>query len=47
MDVESLKLLFGQMAFRMHKNMDEYQELHEQYTNDNVIGLRIAALKKK
>jgi len=47
MDVQSLKLRFGEITFRMHDNMDEYNDLLKHYTNDQVIGLKIAALEKK
>ncbi len=47
MDVQSLKLRFGQITFRMHENMDEYNDLLKQYANDPVIGIKIAALEKK
>jgi hypothetical protein len=46
MDVQSLKLRIGQITFRMHENMDEYQKLLKQNTNDPVIGIKIAALGK-
>ncbi len=47
MDVQSLKLRFGEITFRMHENMDEYSDLMKHYTNDPVIGVKIAALEKK
>src|SRR5579862_7981650 len=47
MDVQALKLRFGQITFRMHENMDEYGDLLKQYSNDNIIGMKIEALEKK
>jgi hypothetical protein len=47
MDVQSLKLRFGEITFRMHENMDEYNDLLKHYSNDPVIGVKIAALEKK
>jgi hypothetical protein len=47
MEVQSLKLRFGQTIFRMHENMDEYNDLLKQYSNDNIIGMKIEALEKK
>ncbi|MBS1666975.1 MAG: hypothetical protein JST58_06330 [Bacteroidetes bacterium] len=47
MDVQSLKLRFGQITFRMSENMDEYQQLLKKYAKDPVIGEKVSTLQKK
>jgi hypothetical protein len=47
MDVQSLKVRFGQITFRMDENMDDYKDLLKQYAKDPMIGIQIDALEKK
>ncbi|MBS1916771.1 MAG: hypothetical protein JST87_10880 [Bacteroidetes bacterium] len=47
MDVQALKLGFGQITFRMRENMDNYNTLLKQYSNDPDIGKKINVLEKK
>jgi hypothetical protein len=47
LDVQALKLRFGQLTFRMDQNMDEYQTLLKKYGKDTILGPQVVILEKK
>jgi hypothetical protein len=47
MDVQSLKLRFGQITFRISENISRYENLFDKYKSDPQIGPEIANLQAK
>ena len=47
MDVQSLKLRFGQLIFDIRGILEKYQELVKKYRNDPEIGMKVQGLEVK
>jgi predicted metal-dependent hydrolase len=47
MEVQSLKMRFGQLTFRISENLMRYSDLFKKYKEDEQIGSRIADLEAK
>jgi len=47
MDVQSLKLRFGQLTFDIRGILEKYQELVKKYRNDPEIGMKVQGLEVK
>lgn len=47
MEVQSLKIRFGQLTFRISENLMRYSDLFKKYRNDEQIGTRISDLETK
>ena len=47
MEVQSLKMRFGQLTFRISENLMRYSELFKKYKEDEQIGARIVDLEAK
>ncbi len=47
MDVQALKLRFGNITFKISENISRYNELIAKYKNDEQIGSKVATLESK
>ncbi|WP_118951306.1 SNF7 family protein [Taibaiella helva] len=47
MDVQSLKIRFGQLTFRISEHIVRYADLFDKYRNDDQIGARITNLESR
>jgi len=47
MEVQSLKIRFGQLTFRISENLMRYSDLFKKYRNDEQIGARISELEAR
>ncbi len=47
MDIQSLKLRFGNITFRLQAYIDKYESLLKEYSKDPAMGIKMTVLQKK
>ena len=47
MDIQSIKLRFGNITFRLQAYIDKYESLLKEYSKDPAMGVKMTVLQKK